>query len=137
MLEIVFGRTNDGQFLSEILEAAAKELSEALAMNRQIVDVAIQDCRDGKPNEFARKIHLRIDCAIKKISAARASVTISIALTKDGQPIPIRIQREVSWDELPHEIRSEFIRNNPAELCYVIAEQPDGGGARQTTGKQI
>ncbi|MGD1086655.1 MAG: hypothetical protein ABSA47_18105 [Verrucomicrobiota bacterium] len=137
MLEIVFGSTNDSRFLSDILEAAARQLSETLAADRQAVDMAIKDCREGRANEFARKLHLRIDCTIKKLSAARAAVTISIALTKDSRPILARVHREVSWDELPREIRSEFIRNNPAELCYVIAEQPDGGGGRQITGKQI
>ena len=46
------------------------------------------------------------------------------------------LKLEVSWDDLPREIRSRFIKENPDELCYVIVEKPGSVGLEQATAKE-
>jgi len=110
--------------MNGLLEQCAQQIASAMAMDKQAVDGTLKKCRAGHPDELAQRLHLRVDCGLKKISATRVVVDLSIGLLKADKPVLIQIKHEASWDDLPREIRSEFIRNNPSEIHYVICEQP-------------
>jgi hypothetical protein len=111
-------------FVNGLLEQCAQQIASALAMDKQAVDETLMKCRAGQPDPSAQRLHLRVDCGLRKISAVRVAVDLSICLLKADKPVLIQIKHEASWDELPGEIRAEFIRNNPPEVHYVICEQP-------------
>jgi hypothetical protein len=109
-------------FLERLIEAAVAPLAETLGVGRQEASMALMQCRSGEPNELARKSQLRVQCSFKKNSPSRVAVMMSILFLKDGQPIVSTVNLEASWDDLPSEVRSEFIRKNPTEVTYALAE---------------
>jgi hypothetical protein len=113
---------DDDAFLRGLLQAAAGQIAEALQLEEQDVGIAFQRCRAGQANELARQLCLRVDCSLKRSSASAVAVTLSIFTLKEGKPVVTQISRDASWDELPQEVRAEFIRNNPPEMHYVICE---------------
>jgi hypothetical protein len=119
----------DDSFLAALLQEAARQISDDLGLDAAEVSDALKQCRAGLPNELAGKIQSRVDCSFKKTSANRISVTLSISFLKDGKPWLTQVRQETSWDELPGEIRAEFIEKNPAELCYILCDFP---GCRAT-----
>jgi hypothetical protein len=134
---VIHRRRNPGndsdQFVGRLLTVAAQQIAKALALNNAEVEDALLRCRTGDPNDLARKLSARIDCSLKKVSASELAVVLSVAYQKDGKLMVTRIDQEVSWDDLPGEIRSRFITENPEELCYVIVEQPGTVGTEQPT----
>ena len=115
---------DDEQFVDWLLDTTATTIAKVLDKHRQDVEFALRQCRAGQPNELAQTTQLRVECSVIKLSASRVSVTVSVVVLKAGKPEVITIRTAASWDDLPKEIRSEFIRNNPPEVHYVICEQP-------------
>jgi hypothetical protein len=128
-------RNDSDQFVGQLLTLSAQQIAKGLALNNSDVEAALLQCRKGDPNDLARKLKARIDCSLKKVSARKLAVVLSVAYEKDDKLTVTRIDQEVSWDDLPAEIRSRFITENPAELCYVIVEQPGTVGTEQSTPK--
>ncbi len=113
---------SDNQFLQRLFDAAIIPISETLGASREDVRKALVQSRAGEPNELAQTSHLRVECAFKKVSPSRLAVTVSIIFLKDDKPLVSTVRLEASWDELPSQIRSEFIRKNPPEVICVITE---------------
>ena len=134
---IVDAKMEGNQVQTWSIEGPPPGFFRARDINKADVEAALLQCRTGAPNELARKLNARIDCSLKKLSASKLAVVLSVAYQKDGKLMVIRIDQEVSWDDLPGEIRSRFITENPAELCYVIVEQQGKARTEQSASKEI
>jgi hypothetical protein len=128
--------SDSDRFVNKLLSLSARHIAESLALNNTEVEAALLQCRSGASSDLAQKLNVRIDCSLKKVSASRLAVTLSVAYLKEGKVNLTRISQEVSWDDLPREIRSRFIKENPDELCYVIVEKPGSVGLEQATAKE-
>jgi hypothetical protein len=116
---------SDDRFVSGLLDQAARCLAEALSLDASEVRRALSLLRQQGVESATTRDLLRVDCSLKKLSSTRMSVTLDVAFHKEGKLIITQIVQELPWDDLPSEIRSEFIRNNPEEIHYVICEHPD------------
>ncbi|HEY6183227.1 MAG TPA: hypothetical protein VIW67_13340 [Terriglobales bacterium] len=135
LLRRLFGSPfSDDEFVNGLIEEAVRKLSEVLEIAKEDLARAFEESREGKANELARRLGLRVDCSLKKISASRVSVTLSILTLSEGESILTKIQHEASWDELPREVRAEFIRHNPGEVHYVICDQPEVRSTEKVRG---
>jgi hypothetical protein len=110
--------------LSKLLDDAAEQISETVGEPKDKIAQAIRSWRRGQPSQLAQELHLRIECSFKKLSPSRVSATLWILLLNHDQPCPKPRDTVVQWDDLPRELRSEFIRHNPPEIIYVICEEP-------------
>jgi hypothetical protein len=96
--------------LAKALPATAEEIASALAVL--------------KPNQqsVATPSSLRVKCTFRKISPAMINFTVQADYAGDGKPTITTLAREISWDDVPRDVRREFIRTGEKELHYALGE---------------
>jgi hypothetical protein len=104
--------------MEEVARAAANKLNLETELSR-----ALWNCRQGKSLGNVLTAPLRVECTLTKTAANRIGVCVQMLCQQDGRAVIISSKRECSWDELPREIRSEFIKTGQPELVYVLCEQ--------------
>jgi len=65
---------------------------------------------------------LKVECAFVKKSATIVSSAVRVALTEGDKVKVVTLDRDIAWENVPQQIRSEFIRNGGKEHHFVICE---------------
>jgi hypothetical protein len=126
--------TTDDPFVSNILEDIAGRLSESDKSSLQSLEGALIEWhKSGVQPEALRDI-LKIECSFTKKTANKVDVTVRLAMIVNGEAKVTVFQREVGWETLPQEIRSDFIRNGGKESHFVLCEPSPASVVTSQTG---
>jgi hypothetical protein len=109
-----------------------KDIEEALKPEVSLPTDELQSAvrgilaRAGAP--VARQIPalLRIEYEVFKLNSNRVRRTLAIALRKEEGACLKKIMREMPWEDVPSEIRGEFIKQNKSTLVYSLYNTPNG-----------
>jgi hypothetical protein len=112
---------SDG-FARNLMEALAREAAKKLNLAETELSRALWNCRHGKPAGDVLTAPLRVECTLTKSAANRIDACVQMLCQQDGRPVITSLKRVFSWDELPREIRSEFIKTGQPELNYRLCE---------------
>jgi hypothetical protein len=112
---------SDG-FARSLINDVAREVARARNSSGEELAQALWNCRVGKPTGDVLIAPLRVECTLTKVAANRIGVCVQMLCQEDGRAAIISLKRDYSWDELPREIRSEFIKTGQPEQHYVLCE---------------
>jgi|GEM_PF-3670417 len=106
---------NAEQLYSEI----ARKLSEQMdAPPEQILAVLRGEA--ASPAEGKTPPPLHMECTFRKLNASSVEIMIIAAYFKDGKPVTSSFRRELSWDDIPSDVRREFIHTGKIEMHYGL-----------------
>ena len=107
--------SNAEQIYSEI----ANKLSEQMKAPPEAVLAILRGGASPVPDQNLHfSIHL--ECTFRKLNASTAEIEIVAAYLKEGKPHTSTLRRELSWDEIPEDVRRDFIHTGKAELHYSM-----------------
>ncbi len=110
------------QFARNLMDDAARQLAPKLNVPESELGQALWNCREGKPPGETLIAPIRVECAITKIASNQICLCVQMLCQQDGRSVITTLKRECAWDNLPREIRSEFIRTGQMELHYILCE---------------
>ena len=110
------------RFARSLIDDIAREVAKKLNILESELSRALWNCREGKPTGDVLTAPLRVECTLTKVAANRIGVCVQMLCHQDERAVITSLKLEFSWDELPREIRSEFIRTGQPELHYVLCE---------------
>lgn len=114
----------EAEFKATILRSAARWLETKLngLSANQIEKALTQWLDEGKQAPMLTSI-LRIECQITR-GATECPIKVTVALEQEGKVIAGEIEQKVAWEDLPKEVRSEFIRTgNPVQVFVIVERQ--------------
>ncbi len=109
-------------FARTLMDDIAGEVGKKLNLAEMELSRVLWNCREGKLVGDVLIAPFRVECTLTKIAANRIGVCVQMLCQKDGRSVITSLKRECSWDELPREIRSEFIKAGLSELHYILCE---------------
>jgi hypothetical protein len=104
------------------MDQIAGEVARKLKIPETELGRALWSCREGKPPGDVLIAPVRVECTLTKAAANRICVCVQMLCQQDKRAAITTLKRECSWDELPREIRCEFIKTGQSELHYVLCE---------------
>jgi hypothetical protein len=110
------------RFARTLMDDIAGEAGKKLNIAETELSHALWNCREAKLVGEVLIAPLRVECTLTKIAANRIGVCVQMLCQKNGRAVITSLKRECSWDELPREIRSEFIKTGLIELHYILCE---------------
>jgi hypothetical protein len=117
-------------FVTAIFSNIAKSISPSLNANvADVRDAFIRWRETGIRSDLLAKF-VKVECSFVKKSASVVTVTPRIAQTKEDKIKITTFEQDTPWEELPQEIRSEFIRNGGKEHVFVLCEMPSSVPAK-------
>ena len=120
-------------FVSAIFSNIAKSISPSLNANvHDVRDAFIRWRETGIRSDLLANF-VKVECSFVKKSASIVTVTPRIAQTKEDKIKITTFEQDTPWEELPQEIRSEFIRNGGKEHVFVLCEMPSSVPAKTQT----
>ena len=110
-------------------EKLYKEISDKLS---KVLEIPTEDIlnilksSESTDSEKVRKVPLRLECRFTKLSPNNIKIHIDALYIKSNTPYSTSLTKEIAWDEVPQDVRSEFIHSGKVELIYVLggAETP-------------
>jgi hypothetical protein len=109
-----------------LLADVAQHLSGKMKISEPELREALLKMREGRGGGPASGV-VRVECALAKETANRIKLCLRVLCQTETKPEMISFERVLSWDGLPREIRSEFIRSGNKELHYVLCESSKVG----------
>lgn len=110
----------DADFRSDVLKQAA----QIAAMNDQSLTLEIERAfNTGQPTTNV----LRVECVLRKVSPSLVERTIVVAILNPHAPGIIRrsTRVELEWDELPSQVRADFIQHGTHEQVYLLYDNTE------------
>ena len=106
---------NAEQLYSEI----ARKLSEQMgAPPEQIMAVLRGEATSTAEGKTPPPLHM--ECTFRKLTASSVEIMIIAAYFKNGKPVTSSLRRELSWDNIPPDVRREFIHTGKIEMHYSL-----------------
>ena len=100
------------------LEISGKLAEQMQAPQEQILSMLRQEAQDAARQDASSAMHL--ECTFRKLSAVTIEMEIVAAFLKEGKPMTSTLRRQLSWDDLPANVRSDFIHTSLRELHYSL-----------------
>jgi hypothetical protein len=111
----------DRQFMQGVLGDAAS----AIAQNGDSRDVealraALQELEGRRADPPILAPLLRLDYEVVKRTPSEVDLTVTVLLMVDGQARKVTSKSTVRWENLPNDIRAEFIRANVPSQAFTF-----------------
>ena len=106
---------NEEDLYGEIAQRLSRELdipeSDLLAVLRREPDVN---------SEVPLKQNILLEASFRKVNATTVAIEITAAYRVDAEVRKSTLKRQLSWDEVPKSVRSDFIRSGERHLHYSL-----------------
>lgn len=112
------GKRVDASAENLYLEIADKLAGQTGIPAEQILSLLRQDAKDTECQNATPALHM--ECKFRKHSASIVEMEIVAVFFKDGKPMTSTLSRQLSWDDLPANVRSDFIHTSQKELHYSL-----------------
>jgi hypothetical protein len=106
-------------------ERLRAEIARELAANLGVTTEEIAFSLDtlAADNQWAGSLSsLKIQCSFKKISPTLIHLVVNAYYAREGKPTMTTLERDISWDEVPRDVRHDFIRSGEKELHYALGK---------------
>lgn len=100
------------------LEIAGKLAEQMGIPAEQILSLLRQEGKVTESQNATPVLHM--ECTFRKLSASTVEIEIVAAFLKDGKPMASTLSRQLSWDDVPANVRSDFIHTSQKELHYSL-----------------
>jgi len=115
------GKRVEDERAEKLRAEIAHELAAKLGATAEEIASALGALRPNHQS-VATPSSLRVKCTFRKISPAMIDFTVHAHYAGDGKPTITSLSREISWDDVPRDVRREFIRTGERELHYALGE---------------
>jgi hypothetical protein len=120
-------------FVTGVLRGIAEKLSPERKIEvSDLTDQLILWHTSGKQPDSLIGI-LKIEYSFVKKTASLVTLAVRVALSDGDKVKLITFDREMSWENLPQEVRSDFIRHGGKELHFVLCETSPSKAPETTT----
>jgi hypothetical protein len=103
-----------------LYEEIATKLSEQMNVPKEDVLKAIRP--ELKKSDAMPPISLRLECTFRKLNSSTLEIQVAAIYLRDGAPRTTTLTRILSWDEVPADVRREFIHTGKTELHYSMGD---------------
>jgi hypothetical protein len=110
-------------FQEGVIADSAEWLSQRLTFSKKEVESALRGLiMEGRSNPILEEV-MKIELEITKISPTMAKRTIVVVFAGDKEPVLGKIIAEIPWEDLPEDVRREFIRNPSEPQVFAVVER--------------
>ena len=105
---------------ARLYQEIAEKLSEQLNVPPENILRTIHPPpgQDAPPSEIA----IQLECTFRKLSSTLLEIEVVAVYLKDGNPMTTSLVRKLAWDDLPADVRRDFIRSGKSEIHYKMKE---------------
>ena len=115
------GKAHTDDNAEQLYRDISEKLSKVLEVAPEEILGVLKNSDSGKTGNNS-KIPLRLECIFKKLSPINTVITINAVYIKSNTPFKTSLTRELSWDQIPSDVRREFIHSRKIELVYVLGD---------------
>ena len=106
-----------------LLADAAQWLAPRLGASPEAIDRALVEASGtGRCPPLVKPVR-RIECAYEKTRPDCCRLTLGIVLAENGDTVLHRLTRDVAWEDLPREIRRDFLRPGNLAQRFLLIDQ--------------
>jgi len=114
-------------FQDQAITDASNWIAEQFNKPPDEVSTALKSLIAGESQNAILEPLSRIECEIVKESPAQFKRTVIVAVNNGTGSASIgRISRNVAWEDMPANIRADFIKGGEKTLCFIVVEKAAG-----------
>lgn len=109
---------HDAAFRRQVLKEAAEIATQDNPADRATIERAFL-----QGHKIASV--LRVECVLQKVSASTVVCKTVVALPHQQGAVLRSIKRELSWEDLPSQVRADFMKHGTEDQVYLLYSSVD------------